>query len=112
MAALVTVLLVALQFGQSASGELRITVRDSSGLAVQCRETLVSDANDISEQINTGTDGLSVAKRLPFQYRIAINQPGFAPYDARVEVDSVLPRQVSVTLTPVAIQAMPTMCTA
>ena len=107
MRAFVIALLVgAGQFGQSTSGELRIMVRDSSGLAVQCHVTLVSEANDVSEQLDTSTDGLSIAKRLPFgRYRIAINQPGFATYDGRVEVDSVLPRQVSITLTPAPIQA-------
>ncbi|HJZ75833.1 MAG TPA: TonB-dependent receptor [Vicinamibacterales bacterium] len=110
MLAFVAALLVgAGQFGQSTSGELRIIVRDSIGLAVQCRVTLVSEANDVSQQLDTGADGLSVAKRLPFgQYRIAINQPGFAPYDGRIEIDSALPRQVSVTLTPAAIQAQVT----
>lgn len=53
MVALVTALILALQFGQSASRELRIMVRDSSGLAVQCRVTLVSEANDLSQQIDT-----------------------------------------------------------
>jgi TonB-dependent receptor-like protein len=93
------------QFGQSTSGELRIMVRDSSGLAVQCRVTLVSEANDLSQQLDTGTDGLSIAKRLPFgRYRIAINQPAFAPYEGRVDVDSALPRQISITLTLAPIQ--------
>ena len=41
------------QFGQSATGELRITVRDSVGLAVQCRVTLVSESNDVSQQLDT-----------------------------------------------------------
>jgi outer membrane receptor protein involved in Fe transport len=103
-------LLVAMgQFGQSATGELRIMVRDSAGLAVQCRVTLASEANDVSQQLETGSDGLSIAKRLPFgRYRIAINQPGFAPYDAPAEIDSTLPRQVTVTLTPAPIQAQVT----
>lgn len=97
------------QFGQSSSGELRITVRDTSGLAVQCHVTLVSEANDVSQQLDTGSDGLSVAKRLPFgRYRIAIHQPGFAPYDGRVEVDSMLPREFGITLTPAAVQAQVT----
>jgi hypothetical protein len=97
------------QFGQSTTGELRITVRDSGGLAVQCRVTLVSEANDVSQALDTGADGLSVAKRLPFgRYRIAINQPGFAPYDGRVEVDSAVPRQVSISLTLAPIQAQVT----
>src|SRR5262245_54242958 len=105
----IALLIGAGQFGQSTSGELRIVVRDSSGLAVQCRVTLVSEANDLSQPLDTGADGLSVAKRLPFgRYRIAINQPGFAPYDGRVEIDSALPRQVRVTLTPAPIQAQVT----
>ncbi len=106
MWALIALLVAAGQFGQSASGELRITVRDSGGLAVQCRITVVSEANGVSQQLDTGTDGLSVAKRLPFgPYRIRVNQPGFAPYDDRIEIDSALPRQVRITLTPAPIQA-------
>src|SRR5499427_6020175 len=97
------------QFGQSATGELRIIVRDSGGLAVQCRVTVVSEANDVSEQLDTGSDGLLIAKRLPFgRYRIAISQPGFAQYDAPVEIDSALPRQITVTLTPAPIQTQVT----
>src|SRR4051794_33247498 len=102
----IAVLVGAGQFGQSSSGELRITVRDSGGLAVQCRVTVVSEANDVSEQLDSGADGLSVVKRLPFgRYRIAIHQPGFAPYDVRVEVESALPRQVSIVLALAPIQA-------
>src|SRR5262245_42752008 len=97
------------QFGQSATGELRIVVRGSGGLAVRCRVTLVSGANDVSQQLDTDTDGRSVAKRLPFgRYRLAINQPGFAQYDGPVEIDSALPRQVGITLTPAPIQAQVT----
>jgi outer membrane cobalamin receptor len=102
----VAFLLGAGQLGQSSTGELRISVRDTVGLAVQCRVTLVSAANDVSRQLDTGTDGLFVAKRLPFgRYRIAITHPGFAPYDGSVEVDSVLPREIGVTLTPAPVQA-------
>jgi len=104
-AVVIALLVGAGQFGQSTSGELRIMVRDSGGLAVQCRVTLVSEVNDVSQQLDTGTDGLSVAKRLPFgRYRLVINQPGFTPYDGPVEIDSALPRQVSITLTPAPIQ--------
>src|SRR5262249_4229002 len=106
---LIIVLVASSQFGQINSGEFRISVRDSDGLAVQCRVTLLSEANDVSQQLDTGTDGVSIVKRLPFgRYRIAISQPGFAPYDGRVEVDSALPRQVRITLTPAPIQAQVT----
>jgi outer membrane cobalamin receptor len=107
MAAFVTAaFLLALQFGQSASGELRLVVRDSSGLPVACRATLVSEANDISQPLETDANGQSVAKRLPFgRYHISIDQPGFARYDALVDIDSVVPREYRVTLTPAPVQA-------
>src|SRR5262245_13559951 len=106
MAAFVTALALALQFGQSASGELRIVVRDSGGLPVECQVTIASDANDVSQPLETDASGQSVANRLPFgRYRVSIEHPGFAPYDALVDIDSVLPREYRITLTPAPIQA-------
>src|SRR5262245_1671045 len=103
---LTAALVLAIQFGQSSSGELRIVVHDSSGLPVECRATLLSEANDISQALETDTDGQSVAKRLPFgRYRISIDQPGFARYDALVDIDSVVPREYRITLTPAPVQA-------
>ena len=106
---LLGLLIVAGQFGQSASGELRVTVRDSTGLPVACRIRLVSEANDVSQFLQTNLDGESVAKRLPLgRYRITVDQEGFARYDALVDVDSVVPREYPVTLTPSALQAQVT----
>jgi len=105
----VIAILLFAQFGQSASGELRVVVRDSGGLPVQCRVTLVSEANDVSQTLDTSADGRAVAKRLPFgRYRVAVSQPGFTPNDAVVEIDSVLPREHRVTLTPAPVQAQVT----
>jgi outer membrane cobalamin receptor len=102
----IAALALSLQFGQSASGELRIIVRDSSGLPVACHATLVSEANDLSQPLGTDTGGQAVAKRLPFGlYRISIDQPGFARYDALVAIDSVVPRDYPITLTPASVQA-------
>ena len=107
--AVVAVLIAAAQFGQSSSGELRIAVRDSSGLPVQCPVTLTSEANEVSQQLETATDGRSIAKRLPFgRYRIAISQPGFASYEALVDINSALPKEYPVTLTPAPLQAQVT----
>src|SRR5262249_18570996 len=105
----VALLIAAAQFGQSSMGELRVSVHDSSGLPVQCHLTLVSEANDLSQQLDTAPDGLSVAKRLTFgRYRIGIQQPGFASYEALVEINSAVPKEYSVTLTPAAVQAQVT----
>src|SRR5215471_12602510 len=105
----VALLIAAAQFGQSSTGELRVSVRDSSGLPVMCHVTLVSEANDLSQQLDTAADGLSAAKRLPFgRYRIAIQQPGFASYEALVEINSAVPKEYAVTLTPAAVRAQVT----
>ena len=101
--------LAVMQFGQSASGELRIAVHDSTGLPVSCQVMLVSEANDISQRLQTNVDGQSVAKRVPFgRYRITIDQPGFSRYDSLVDVDSVVPREYSITLTLAPLQAQVT----
>src|SRR5262245_30103805 len=106
LTSIAALLVAAAQFGQSSTGELRVTVRDSGGLPVQCHLALVSEANDVSQQLDTAADGLTVAKRLPFgRYRIAIQQPGFASYEALVEINSAVPKDYAVTLTPAAVQA-------
>jgi outer membrane cobalamin receptor len=106
---LIAMLVVAAQFGQSATGELRVTVRDATGLPVACRVMLASEANDISQPLQTSGDGESVAKRLPFgRYRITVDQPGFSQYDALLDVDSVVPREYRITLTPAPVQAQVT----
>jgi hypothetical protein len=105
----VALVIAAAQFGQSNTGELRVSVRDATGLPVPCHLTLVSEANDVSQQLDTAADGLSVAKRLPFgRYRLAIHQPGFASYEALVEIDSAVPKEYPVTLTPATVQAQVT----
>jgi outer membrane cobalamin receptor len=105
----VVVLVAAVQFGQSSTGELRVTILDAGGLPVQCGVALVSEANDVSQRLETAADGRSVAKRLPFgRYRIAVNAPGFASYEALVEIDSAVPKEYRVTLTPAPVQAQVT----
>ncbi len=97
------------QFGQSSTGELRLTVSDASGLPVQCPVTLVSEANDVSQQLATAADGVSIAKRLPFgRYHLVIAQPGFALYDNLIDINSIVPLSLHVTLTPAAVQAQVT----
>lgn len=101
--------LLAMQFGQTTTGELRVSVRDAGGLPVQCTVSIVSEANDVARDVETAADGASIIKRLSFgRYRIAIAQPGFTPYDALVDIDSVVPRVVGITLTPAAVQAQVT----
>lgn len=97
------------QFVQSGTGELRVTVLDSGGLPVQCTVTLVSEANDVFQQLDTGNDGRVISKRLPEgRYHLAIAHAGFARYEALVNIDSVLPLEYAVTLTPATLQTQVT----
>src|SRR5579872_2935534 len=113
MRILIFLLLASGQFGQSSTGELRVTVSDSVGLPVQCPVRLVSQANDLLRDIDTAADGLSVAKRLPFgTYHVSVNQPGFVAYDALVEIDSAIPRELHITLVPAVLQAQVTVSAA
>jgi hypothetical protein len=67
------------QFGQTNSGELRLTVVDAAGLPLESTVELISEANQIREHLNTTPDGALVAKRLPFgSYRVVVGRDGFA----------------------------------
>ena len=80
MPILAAVLLLSLgQFGQANTGELRLTVVDASGLALQGAVELVSEANHVSERLETDEQGSLSARRLPFgTYRVSVTRAGFA----------------------------------
>ena len=70
---------IAIQFGQSNTGELRLTVNDPGGLPIQSTVRLVSEANQLRQELQTSATGTLVAKRLPFgQYRVEVSRTGFA----------------------------------
>jgi outer membrane cobalamin receptor len=87
------------QSSQSNTGELRLTVTDSSGLALESRVELVSEANQLRELLDTDPQGTLIAKRLPFgTYRLAVTRDGFATFAGLVEIRSALPTDYRVTL--------------
>jgi hypothetical protein len=53
-------------FGQSNTGELRLSVIDPSGLGVKSSVELVCEANQFQQSFETDDGGNLVAKRLPF----------------------------------------------
>src|SRR6476659_5046011 len=73
MAPFVVALLLTLgQFGQSNTGELRVTVTDSSGLPLPGPVEVVSDANEFHQRIETDSAGMATVRRLPFgSYKVA-----------------------------------------
>ena len=99
-------LIAVVQFGQSGTGELRLTVADPTGLPLQSRVSLVSTANQVSESLETDASGLLIAKRLPFgRYRLAVAHSGFATFTTLLDVQSELPLEYHVSLTLAGVQA-------
>jgi hypothetical protein len=97
------------QFSQSNSGELRLTVTDPGGLPIQGVVELVSDANQFRQTLDTDAQGLLVARRLPFgRYRIAVSRTGFATFTGLLDLRTALPTDYHVTLALAPVQAQVT----
>ena len=113
MPSVVFLLLLLGQFGQSNTGELRLTVTDAAGLPLPGAVELVSDANRLRQTFNTDAGGQLVAKRLPFgTYRVAVDRPGFAGFAQLVEIRSALPVVYPVVLTLATVQTQVTVSAA
>jgi hypothetical protein len=102
-------LLAATHVGQGSTGELRLIVRDPGGMPLRTAVTVASDVNQVAETLETGADGTLVAKRLPFgRYRVEVTHPGFATYASLVDIQSVLPRELRVTLSLARVETQVT----
>jgi len=89
---------------QSNSGELRVRVTDPEGFAVKGTVELVSEMNQFHKSLVTDEQGLLTAKLLPFGvYRVEVVREGFAPLLESVEIRSVVPRELRVTLMVAAV---------
>jgi hypothetical protein len=88
-------------------GELRIEVRDPQGSALAAAGELVSEGNQFRLTFEVGEDGRYVAQNLAFGvYRVSLTHAGFVRSTHLVEIRSILPQQlfVSLGLTPVKSQ--------
>jgi hypothetical protein len=84
---------------QQDRGELQIDVRDSQGATLAASGELVSEGNQFHLNFQTGDDGRYVAQGLAFGvYRLNLNHAGFSPATQIVEIRSIVPRRLSVTL--------------
>ena len=103
---LLALLIAALQFGQSNTGELRLIVTDQAGLPVQTAIELISEANDVRQSVETDRQGTAVARRLPFGlYRVGVAREGFAAFSDVVEIRSALATTLQITLSVASISA-------
>lgn len=84
---------------QDRSGELHLSVADSSGAALAAHGTLISQANHFELSFDTSPTGEYTAKKLPLgSYKLSLEQAGFAPYGALIEIRSELPLKFSAAM--------------
>lgn len=101
---------------QSTMGELHLRVTDPRGLPMKASVEIISEANQYDSTFATDDSGVLVAKRLPFGlYDVRVEQEGFAPASASIEVRSAVPVEYSIRLslpsvtTSVTVQATETL---
>lgn len=86
-------------FGQTDTGELRITVIDETQRPLPATVILVSEVNEYRRTFRTDSAGRLSVSRLPYGvYRLTLQEAGFAPYSGLVEVRSVLPKVLNLVL--------------
>jgi hypothetical protein len=86
-------------FGQSTTGELRLTVTDPAGLGLKSTVELVSQGNEYRHSFATDDQGNLDARRLPYGiYQLRIQAPGFAEVSESLEIRSALPLERKIPL--------------
>ncbi len=86
-------------FCQTNTGELRIKVTDPSGAGVKSTVLVVSEANQYRASLSTNDHGVLNVLRLPFGiYQVQINQRGFQPASATIQIRSSIPVSYSIPL--------------
>src|ERR1700739_1369335 len=80
-------------------GELQIEVHDPQGAVLSASGAIDSQGNQFHLDFKVGDDGRYVAHHLAFGvYRVRVSTPGFVPVDQLIEIRSIVPRRLTVTL--------------
>ena len=80
-------------------GELQIEVHDQQGAVLAAAGELVSEGNQFHLNFQVGDEGRYTAQDLAFGvYRVNLTLAGFAPSTQLVEIRSMVPQHLSVTL--------------
>ncbi len=84
---------------QQDRGELQLEVHDPQGAVLSASGELVSQGNQFHLNFTVGDDGRYVAQDLAFGvYRVTVSHSGFVPAVQLVEIRSVVPQHLSLTL--------------
>ena len=80
-------------------GELQIEVHDPQGATLSASGELISEGNQFHLEFKIGDDGRYAAQDLAFGvYRVSVTHSGFVPAAQIVEIRSVVPQHLSLTL--------------
>lgn len=96
--------LVGSLYGQLTAGEIRIAVKDPSGVGMAVSGTLQSFSAGIQRSFETDSMGMHVFGALPFGvYRLEMHREGFANQSVLIEVRSGIPtfREITMAVAPV-----------
>ncbi len=93
-------------WGQSETGELRLSVKDSAGAGVGAKVQLTNQATSTQQNISLPPEGRYFFKGLPAgPYQLTVTSEGFAPVSEFVRVRSSMPQNLEITLSIHPIQA-------
>ena len=85
--------------GQVDTGELRLSVSDSTGLALPSSGTLVSALSQTRREFKTDDAGRFTFQHLPFgMYRLTVDHASFARSTSLIEIRSAVPREIRLEL--------------
>src|SRR5580704_8037370 len=80
-------------------GELQIEVRDPQGATLSASGEIISEGNQFHLSFTIGDDGRFAAQDLAFGvYRLSVSHSGFVPAVQLVEIRSIVPQHLSLTL--------------
>jgi hypothetical protein len=80
-------------------GELQIEVHDPQGATLTASGELISEGNQFHLNFTVGDDGRYAAQDLAFGvYRVSVSHTGFVPTVQLVEIRSMVPQHLSLTL--------------
>ena len=80
-------------------GELQIEVRDPQGATLSASAEIISEGNQFHLSFTIGDDGRYAAQDLAFGvYRVSVSHSGFVPAVQLVEIRSIVPQHLSLTL--------------
>lgn len=91
---------VLLQVFAAYAGELRLTVKDDTGAAVEAAGWMEAAGTGVRRSIRTDASGAVVVSDVAAgSYRVRLSRAGFAPFDERIEIgEAVVSRDVRLSI--------------